>query len=419
MSWTKFLRHLFMVPTVALGLISHQAHAPGNELMKDFNPRQDKELVDDSSIYSSEDKSTYSEPIEGLNIPVKAGQISSDYGTRTIDGERDMHYGIDIGEPLGELGNASISDRVFSPAKGVVKETGYGISSGKYIKISHPVDSGSLESIICHLSEYDVQEGDTLSSFEFIGKKGNTGHSTDEHIHMGVKENGNYRDPSKFLKDNYNEVGLDAIVGNYRKSFKESYPHYYSKLKASHPDLLYPESEQQDNSVNNGFKKDLDLTKYLASGSGLYEDNLSPLSKKESEKSVSTSGKNDLDYLALLSRVQAPDSGKYRFNNAKSIDSSQQDTNEIRGNYRIQIAASKNPLPGQKIREFEKKYGGEVKQDVASVKGDTYYKYSIGNFQEIRDAVDFKRSLGSKKNQFAVLCYNRNGRIKDTKWHAS
>lgn len=419
MSWKKFLRHLFLVPTVVLSLISHQAQSPGNQLNKDFDPGQDKELVDDSSISSSNDKGICSDPIEGLNFPVKAGQISSDYGIRTIDGERDMHYGIDIGEPLGELGDASISDSVFSPAKGVVKETGYGISSGKYIKISHPVDSGSLESIICHLSEYGVQEGDTLSSFEFIGKKGNTGHSTDEHIHMGVKENGNYRDPSKFLKDKCNEVGLDAIVGNDRELFKENYPHYYSKLKASHPDLLYPESEQQDNSIENKFKNDLDLTKYLASVSGLHEDNVIPLSKKESEKSVSTSGINDLDYLPLLSRVQTPDSGKYQFNNTGSIDSGQGDKNKIRGNYRIQIAASKNPLSVQKIQEFEKKYGGEVKQDVASVKGDNYYKYSIGNFQKMRDAIDFKRNLGSEKNRFAVLCYNGNGKIKDTKWHAS
>lgn len=78
--------------------------------------------------------------------------------------------------------------------------------------------------------------------------------------------------------------------------------------------------------------------------------------------------------------------------------------------YKVQIAASLNPLSKNKIIKFEKMYESNLKEN----KINEIYKYSIGKFKSLEEAVKFKNSLNSKNN-LGVIIYKDN-KLIETKW---
>jgi len=130
-----------------------------------------------------------------LKIPLRkpiAGEIdeSSPFGIRTdpIVHEAAMHTGIDF---RGDTG-----DPIRATASGTVTVAGWSGGYGKMVEIDH---GNGLATRYGHLSEIDVDVGDTVRAGSIVGKLGSTGRSTGPHLHYEVRVKGEAVDPQKFL----------------------------------------------------------------------------------------------------------------------------------------------------------------------------------------------------------------------------
>lgn len=101
------------------------------------------------------------------------------------------HNGVDIAMPKGtEL--RSLED-------GTVTQIFNGNGNiGEGVRIE--TDSGQ-ELIYGHMSEVSVKVGDDIDKGEIIGLSGSTGNSTGPHLHFGMKEDGDFIDPTNYVGD--------------------------------------------------------------------------------------------------------------------------------------------------------------------------------------------------------------------------
>jgi murein DD-endopeptidase MepM/ murein hydrolase activator NlpD len=130
-----------------------------------------------------------------LKVPLRkpiAGDIdeSSPFGIRTdpIVHEAAMHTGIDF---RGDTG-----DPIRTTASGTVTIAGWSGGYGKMVEIDH---GNGLVTRYGHLSEIDVDLGDSVRAGAIVGKLGSTGRSTGPHLHYEVRVKGEAVDPQKFL----------------------------------------------------------------------------------------------------------------------------------------------------------------------------------------------------------------------------
>ena len=79
--------------------------------------------------------------------------------------------------------------------------------------------------------------------------------------------------------------------------------------------------------------------------------------------------------------------------------------------YEVQIGASLNHLSKNKIKNLEKIYECSIKEN----KTNGMYKYSIGNFKTLEEALGFRNSLNSKNN-LGIIVYKKDN-IVETKWN--
>lgn len=137
-----------------------------------------------------------------VRITSKFGSIDSVHHT--------PHSGIDIalneGTPL----------RTFQ--EGVVKDVlGYGDKNvGNGVIIQH---EDGTQAIYGHLSKVNVREGEYVHKGETFAESGNTGHSTGEHLHFGMKDaNGNVIDPTPYIDEVSKNIGeshwWDTFINN-------------------------------------------------------------------------------------------------------------------------------------------------------------------------------------------------------------
>ncbi len=95
-------------------------------------------------------------------------------------GFRFFHPGLDIdgntGDPIRPIKNGKVEFVEYS-------KFGY----GKHVIINH---GNGLKSLYAHLSKINVQEGDSITTDTILGEMGSTGHSTGDHLHLEVRENG-------------------------------------------------------------------------------------------------------------------------------------------------------------------------------------------------------------------------------------
>lgn len=92
----------------------------------------------------------------------------------------------DIGTPVGALFD------------GVVIDTSYSASSGKYITVQ---SSDRVKYFYCHLDEVFVDKGDSIKQGDIIANSGNTGYrSTGPHLHISLYINGAVYDPCKLFE---------------------------------------------------------------------------------------------------------------------------------------------------------------------------------------------------------------------------
>jgi murein DD-endopeptidase MepM/ murein hydrolase activator NlpD len=130
-----------------------------------------------------------------LKVPLRkpmTGDIdeSSPFGIRTdpFVHEAAMHTGIDF---RGDIG-----DPIHATASGTVTIAGWSGGYGKMVEIDH---GNGVATRYGHLSQIDVDVGDTVRSGQTVGKLGSTGRSTGPHLHYEVRVKGEAVDPQKFL----------------------------------------------------------------------------------------------------------------------------------------------------------------------------------------------------------------------------
>ena len=119
-------------------------------------------------------------------------KISSGFGWRKnpFTGRREFHMGIDIVGPKGT--------RIIAPALGVVITKGYDRGLGNYMVLQHTED---IKTIYGHLQKISVDKNMHVNRGDLLGFMGNTGMSTNRHLHYTVLVNERAVDPMQFILD--------------------------------------------------------------------------------------------------------------------------------------------------------------------------------------------------------------------------
>ncbi|HTL98340.1 MAG TPA: peptidoglycan DD-metalloendopeptidase family protein, partial [Holophagaceae bacterium] len=118
------------------------------------------------------------------------GRLTSSFGLRRFfNGEaRAPHSGLDIAAPMGQA--------VRAPAAGTVMHTGNFFFSGNTVLIAH---GEGVVSLLCHLKDLAVSQGQTLHEGDLVGHVGMTGRATGPHLHWSLSLNNARVDPRLFL----------------------------------------------------------------------------------------------------------------------------------------------------------------------------------------------------------------------------
>lgn len=125
---------------------------------------------------------------QNFYMPLKRIVVTSKYGNRfhPIKKKYEKHNGVDL---------KASSDNVYAIKDGKVVDSGFTNLNGNYIVLKH----NDILSYYLHLSNVYYKKGEHVKAGYIIGKTGNTGSSTGEHLHFAIKQNQQYIDPIKYL----------------------------------------------------------------------------------------------------------------------------------------------------------------------------------------------------------------------------
>jgi Peptidase family M23/BlaR1 peptidase M56 len=126
--------------------------------------------------------------------PIKASltKLSSGFGERMhpILGYKKFHTGIDLISPEGV--------EVMSTEDGVVSNSNYDSLRGNFIIIKH---NDSYSTFYSHLKVRAVEAGEKVKKEQAIGLVGNTGLSTESHLHFEILKDEKPVDPQAYLPE--------------------------------------------------------------------------------------------------------------------------------------------------------------------------------------------------------------------------
>mgnify|MGYP001199273026 CR=1 FL=1 len=127
-----------------------------------------------------------------LKAPMDYYYVSSKYGMRKDPKtkQKRFHRGIDLAGTWHE--------DVLAPADGVVIFAGINGGYGKFVKIRHKY---GIVTAYGHLQKIHVSKGQKLGIRDRIGKMGNTGRSTGQHLHYEIIINGKHINPAIYLRE--------------------------------------------------------------------------------------------------------------------------------------------------------------------------------------------------------------------------
>ena len=126
----------------------------------------------------------------GWMMPTKYILVTSRFGWRTLRGEKNYHYGIDL---AGRSGWDVVASRAGIVETSVIDDPTF----GNYVVIDH---LDGYKSVYFHFYKPPyVQEGQFVAAGQVIGGQGTTGNSTGVHLHFGIILNGTYVDPAPYI----------------------------------------------------------------------------------------------------------------------------------------------------------------------------------------------------------------------------
>jgi LysM repeat protein len=160
---------------------------------------------------------TYTIDVSQFVMPFE-GRVSSKFGVR----RRRFHYGTDIKLQIGDTVRAAFDGKVR-----VKKYQGRRKGYGKYLVLRHP---NGLETVYGHLSDYLVEQDETVKAGQPIGLGGNTGRSFGSHLHFECRFLGMPINPEEIV-DFDNQCTYDEKY-TFVKSRSEKY-NYASARKAA------------------------------------------------------------------------------------------------------------------------------------------------------------------------------------------
>lgn len=144
-----------------------------------------------NNVAGSGSTSNVTPSTSGFISPLPGGAyVTCAYGWRVhpIWGDKRFHSGVDLG--------ASQGTPIYAIAAGTVTTATYGDANGYYVSISHGNGYGS---VYCHMTNYIVSVGDSVSQGQVIGYVGSTGWSTGPHLHFEIHVNGSTVNPMDYI----------------------------------------------------------------------------------------------------------------------------------------------------------------------------------------------------------------------------
>lgn len=131
-----------------------------------------------------------------MNLPYKSGKVTltSHFGWRTLNGQRDYHKGVDLSGTDKTL--VAPCDGVIGSSTIITDKSNLTWQWGNYIRID---TADGLKIFMCHMAARKVKVGQKVKAGDAVGIEGNTGYSFGSHCHFEVRKNGESVDPTPYL----------------------------------------------------------------------------------------------------------------------------------------------------------------------------------------------------------------------------
>lgn len=131
-----------------------------------------------------------------MNLPYQSGKatLTSHFGWRTLNGQKDYHKGVDLSGTDKTL--VAPCDGVIGSSTIITDKSNLTWQWGNYIRID---TADGLKIYMCHMAQRKVKVGQKVKAGDVVGIEGNTGYSFGSHCHFEVRKNGESVDPTPYL----------------------------------------------------------------------------------------------------------------------------------------------------------------------------------------------------------------------------